>query len=195
MKKDIKTTKDLPTKPLYRCSPTKQNLITFAKTLLPYISEKTHFVCIGANYQKVSDSFGPMVGSLLEKKGFINVSGTMERGVHALNLDAISKDIPSDMFVIAIDASHVKEEYLGMVVIREGSLKPGTGVGRALPSIGNLSIYGGIAETKPSVDWDFLYNPVCIERAEKMAEFVAEAIDLAYLIKEVDLPVLIKSKK
>ena len=75
----------------------------------------------------------------------LTVYGTLESTVHALNLEKISMHIKKKhpgSTVIAVDASLGSYESIGSVFIRSGGLRPGAGVRKSLPCIGDISITG-----------------------------------------------------
>ena len=79
-----------------------------------------------------------------EKKGF-HVYGTLEKPVHAKNLEASIHFIPlyhPGALIIAIDASLGVANHVGYITLGEGSLCPGVGVDKNLPSIGDICITG-----------------------------------------------------
>ena len=47
-----------------------------------------------------------------------------------------------DAFIIAIDASLGKSYHIGYITLGEGSLKPGAGVDKNLPAVGDIFITG-----------------------------------------------------
>ncbi|MNW28199.1 hypothetical protein D3C74_50190 [compost metagenome] len=98
------------------------------------------FVCVGTD-RSTGDSLGPMVGSVLKRKGF-NVLGTLDDPVHATNLVDKLTLIPEDVIVVGIDACLGKQSSVGKVMIEEGPLKPGAGVGKKLPYVGEYRITG-----------------------------------------------------
>ncbi len=103
-------------------------------------------VCIGSD-RATGDSLGPLVGYKLKRAKIphINILGTLEHPVHAGNLPQISEIIRQDFshsFVIAIDASLGKKSHVGRVTFQRTSIKPGIGVGKDLPDIGDASITG-----------------------------------------------------
>jgi putative sporulation protein YyaC len=65
--------------------------------------------------------------------------------VHARNLvetlEEIEKKHPNHC-IIAIDASLGSEEHLGYVTLKEGSLRPGSGVQKNLSKVGDIAITG-----------------------------------------------------
>lgn len=124
----------------------------FGKELLQKISEqKQHrqplvFLCIGSD-RATGDSLGPIVGYKLTQRRFPSayIYGTLERPVHAKNLEKIINEIHETFeqpFIVAIDASLGKASHIGYFTLGEGALRPGAGVGKELPQVGNLYITG-----------------------------------------------------
>ncbi len=105
------------------------------------------FLCIGSD-RATGDCLGPIIGYKLSKfKNYKNyfVYGTLEEPVHAKNLkDTIEMIYQNheDAFVIAIDASLGKMNHIGYITLGEGPLKPGAGVDKDLPEVGDVFITG-----------------------------------------------------
>lgn len=105
------------------------------------------FLCIGSD-RATGDCLGPIIGYKLSKyKSYHNyyVYGTLEEPVHAKNLrDTISTiyETHEDAFIIAIDASLGRSDHIGFITIGEGPLKPGAGVDKNLPEVGDIFITG-----------------------------------------------------
>jgi putative sporulation protein YyaC len=105
------------------------------------------FLCIGSD-RATGDCLGPIIGYKLSKyKKYHNyyVYGTLEEPVHAKNLkDTISMihHNHDDAFVIAIDASLGRSDHIGYITLGEGPLKPGAGVDKDLPAVGDIFITG-----------------------------------------------------
>ncbi len=102
-------------------------------------------ICIGSD-RATGDSLGPIVGHFLAKqqKNF-HLYGTLENPVHAKNLEAALDYIRThheNPIIIAVDASLGIAEHIGYVTIGEGSLAPGVGVSKDLPTVGDLFITG-----------------------------------------------------
>lgn len=104
------------------------------------------YLCIGSD-RSTGDSLGPLVGYRLEAlasfKG--HVYGTLKNPVHAVNLSASLEEIYSihrNPYIIAIDASLGTKSHIGYVTLSDVPLKPGLGVKKLLPSVGNISITG-----------------------------------------------------
>ncbi|MFZ5968704.1 MAG: spore protease YyaC [Bacillota bacterium] len=105
-------------------------------------------LCIGTD-RSTGDSLGPLVGHRLEKisnrYSNVFVHGTLENPVHAKNLQATIDFIDSRYnkpFVVAIDACLGKVDRVGFLSIGHGPLKPGAGVNKELPAVGDIHITG-----------------------------------------------------
>ncbi|MBQ8040915.1 MAG: spore protease YyaC [Lachnospiraceae bacterium] len=104
------------------------------------------FLCIGSD-RATGDSLGPIVGYKLKQRRLSSayVYGTLEHPVHAKNLNEVIREIHDSFdqpFIVAIDASLGKASHIGYFTLGEGALKPGAGVGKSLPQVGNLYITG-----------------------------------------------------
>lgn len=110
-------------------------------------------LCVGTD-RIIGDCLGPLVGTALERSagGRLPVYGTLRAPVHALNLpetiSRIKKKHP-DRIIIAVDASLGDFRQIGSVFIRPGRLRPGSGVFKNLPEIGDITITG-IANSESS---------------------------------------------
>lgn len=115
------------------------------------------FVCIGSD-RCTGDSLGPLVGSDLKKLGY-TVMGTLGDTVNATNLEKtleIIKEKYYDYFVVAIDACLGRLENVGKISVQPFPLKPGAGVGKNLPKIGDIHI-AGFVNFKPAYgNFDFI---------------------------------------
>ena len=97
------------------------------------------FVCIGYP-EHPYDSVAPRVGTMLKKAGY-KVLGTMESPLHALNIkdsELFINKYMSSFHVIALDAVITPSDYLYR--IKKEPCKPGAGVKKALPKIGESTI-------------------------------------------------------
>lgn len=103
-------------------------------------------LCIGSD-RSTGDSLGPLIGYKLFQRRIDNlkVYGTLDSPVHAVNLkltlETIKEEHPG-AFIIAVDASLGKAEHIGYITLSTKSLKPGLGVNKDLPEVGNLCITG-----------------------------------------------------
>ncbi|OWZ83515.1 spore protease YyaC [Natranaerobius trueperi] len=102
--------------------------------------------CIGTD-RSTGDSLGPLTGthllSLLPRE--VKVKGTLEFPVHATNLKGTVDEIKRNFtnpYIIAIDACLGKIESVGKVTVKEGPVKPGSGVNKELEPVGDCHITG-----------------------------------------------------
>lgn len=136
------------------------------------------FVCIGT--EKVfSDSLGPRVGSLLnaQMKSPAFIYGVCSQNITAENLsccyDFIKIMHPNEQIVV-IDAAVGTSEQIGNVQISNGGLIPGAATNKNLPSIGDVSIVGIVAE-KGMADF-YTLNSEKEMLVNKVASFIADSI-------------------
>ncbi|NLI58748.1 MAG: spore protease YyaC [Clostridium sp.] len=104
-------------------------------------------VGIGSD-RATGDSFGPLVGHMLSKCRIydFDVYGTILNPVHAQNIEETLKSIDhSNTLVIAVDASVGNPEHIGNIVLSNQPIKPGSGVGKDLPPVGDISISAIVA--------------------------------------------------
>ena len=105
------------------------------------------FLCIGSD-RATGDCLGPIIGYKLSKYQKLQhyyVYGTLNDPVHAKNLkDTIEMiyQAHEDAFIIAIDASLGKSNHIGYITLGEGPLRPGAGVDKDLPEVGDIFITG-----------------------------------------------------
>lgn len=109
-------------------------------------SRELVIMCIGSD-RSTGDSLGPLIGYKLEKFHIprISVRGTLSEPVHAANLAENLELINSSYrhpFVLAVDASLGTHEHIGYVTLSEGPLRPGLGVKKELPDVGDIHITG-----------------------------------------------------
>lgn len=105
------------------------------------------FLCIGSD-RATGDCLGPIIGyklSKLSRQDVFRIYGTLEEPVHAKNLKdtvALIQRTYHNPYIIAIDASLGRSDHIGFITLGEGSLKPGAGVDKDLPEVGDVFITG-----------------------------------------------------
>ena len=109
----------------------------------------------------------------------LNVYGTLQHTVHALNLEEISIQIQknhTDCTVIAIDASLGDRSDIGSVFVRAGTLRPGAGVNKNLPQIGDITITGiaGEQSRHPYLTLQTVRLSTVVQMAEQICGCIME---------------------
>lgn len=141
---------------------------------------KILFLCIGTD-RSTGDSLGPLIGHKLLERGIKNaiVIGTLERPVHAMNLETCISGIRekfSDYIVVAIDASIGDAENIGCVTLGRGPLKPGLGVKKELNAVGDLFITGIVGSSKASDP--LILQSVRLSMVMRLADCISKSVFL-----------------
>ncbi len=133
--------------------------------------------------RSTGDSLGPLVGTKLKNTTSpgLFLYGTLEEPVHAVNLPEIIEEINKrhhDPFIIAIDACLGRSENIGYITLSMGSLKPGAGVHKELPAVGDISFtatvnIGGYMEY-------FMLQNTRLSVVMNLANCIASSIKLGY---------------
>lgn len=136
------------------------------------------FVCIGTD-RSTGDSLGPLIGTLLEEKEIspFYIYGTLEDPIHAVNLEDKLKEIKAKHFnplIIGIDACLGRLKSVGAIQICEGPVKPGAGVKKDLPAVGDYHITG-IVNVSGFMEFFVLQN-TRLNLVLKMAKVIANGI-------------------
>lgn len=145
---------------------------------LPKNIKNVLLLCIGTD-RSTGDSLGPLVGHQIAGNRYhrIHILGTLENPVHAKNLEETIKGIrlkyPSP-FVIALDACLGRHESIGNINISPGPLKPGAGVHKSLPWVGDMHI-NGVVNTEGFMEYIILQN-TRLHVVMKMAEIIAKGL-------------------
>lgn len=105
-------------------------------------------LCIGTD-RSTGDSLGPLTGTCLgnSRPPGISILGTLEKPVHAANLRStlnVIRSYPDNPLIVALDACLGRSENVGTIAVSRGSLRPGAGVNKDLPSVGDLHITGTV---------------------------------------------------
>lgn len=128
-------------------------VFAFTKRLEEVLSKSLHdnhseiiVLCVGTD-RSTGDCLGPLVGHKLKyiRSGSVQVLGTLDEPVHAKNLKIVLDKIQADYerpFIISIDACLGKAENIGCISVGEGPIKPGAGVNKKLPEVGDIHIMG-----------------------------------------------------
>jgi putative sporulation protein YyaC len=147
------------------------------KVIPSYINnDDVLFFCIGTD-RSTGDCLAPMVGSKLIEKGYRNVIGTLDNPIHAKNLEEAISRLPKNKFIIAIDACLGKEENVGKVNIKKGSILAGVGVGKNLPPVGDYKIEAivNVDERNNGLNY-YVLQSTRLSIVTRMANDIAEGI-------------------
>jgi len=103
-------------------------------------------VAIGTD-RSTGDSLGPLTGTRLQEFSMpeLIIYGTLDDPVHASNMTEKLKFIQNahnNPLVIAIDACLGRNESVGCITLSPGSVRPGAGVNKNLPAIGDIHFTG-----------------------------------------------------
>ncbi|AIQ66195.1 sporulation protein [Paenibacillus stellifer] len=103
-------------------------------------------VCIGTD-RSTGDALGPLVGTALSRfhSPLFALYGTLDQPVHAVNLEStltLIESTYSHPYVIGIDACLGQSSSVGSIQIVEGPLRPGAGVKKQLPPVGDIHMTG-----------------------------------------------------
>jgi putative sporulation protein YyaC len=153
------------------------------EVFLTYHQRPPIILCIGTD-RSTGDSLGPLTGTYLSRIGLpkLTVFGTLDQPVHATNLSENLQYIQrayNDPFVIAIDACLGKMDSVGHITLANGPLKPGAGVHKDLPAVGEVHLTG-IVNVGGFMEYMVLQN-TRLNLVWKMAETISEVISKAYI--------------
>lgn len=136
--------------------------------------------CIGTD-RCTGDSLGPLVGMLLQQANppALQIWGTLEHPIHALNLNEAIQKLGSTHrpLVISVDACLGLPYHVGDIQVVDGPIRPGMGVKKVLPPVGDFHIKG-IVNASSFMDSMVLQN-TRLYTVMKMAEVISRSIHLA----------------
>jgi putative sporulation protein YyaC len=135
-------------------------------------------LCIGTD-RSTGDALGPLTGSNLTTRTgrSFAVYGTLEQPVHAANLSENLEHIlqlHQNPFIIAIDACLGKTDHVGCISVKSGPLRPGTGVNKNLPPVGQVHVIG-VVNVGGFMEYLVLQN-TRLALVMKMAEIIADSL-------------------
>jgi putative sporulation protein YyaC len=149
----------------------RNNSDEISKTInLLYNTDKPVIICVGSDLV-IGDSLGPIIGTKLVEKlqGKAFIYGTLQSPITAKEISVIKTEIkllhPYSK-ILVIDAAVGGEEEIGCVKISQVGIKPGLGIGKDLPVIGDVSIIGIVSNKKDknlnfSTRFSLVYALVC----------------------------------
>lgn len=134
-------------------------------------------VCVGSDLV-MGDSLGPLLGTFLINLDIpAYVYGCLGQPVTAKEVAFIGKYIKKlhpNSIVLAIDAGIGDDFEVGYVKVLGHGLRPGLGVDKDLPSIGDCSIVGVVAGRSPGNN--NLFNLTRLSFVYTMARVIADGI-------------------
>jgi len=149
------------------------------------VSKKSGLVifCIGTD-RSTGDSLGPLVGHklspLIKNYKGVTLIGTLDKPVHAQNMES-SIDLlhqnHKNPLIIAVDSSLGSQRKVGYLSIKDSPLKPGAGVNKSLPEVGDISITG-IVNISGMMEFMLLQN-TRLSLVMNMAEIITKSLFLS----------------
>ncbi len=139
-------------------------------------------MCIGTD-RSTGDSLGPLVGDMLVKWKMtgVHVFGTLDNPVHARNLEeTLLKALESHpkAYIVAVDASLGILDHVGCISVGQGPIKPGAGLKKELPPVGDMHITG-VVNTGGFMDFLVLQS-TRLSVVMKMADIIARGLHMAF---------------
>ncbi len=139
-------------------------------------------MCIGTD-RSTGDSLGPLVGDMLVKWKLtgVHVFGTLDNPVHARNLEeTLLKAVEAHpkAYIVAIDASLGILDHVGCISVGQGPIKPGAGLKKELPAVGDMHITG-VVNTGGFMDFLVLQS-TRLSVVMKMADIIARGLHMAF---------------
>lgn len=139
-------------------------------------------LCIGTD-RSTGDCLGPLTGwrltSLLHGME-VEIFGTIDQPVHANNLEenlAMIKHKMAVQPVIAIDACLGQLSSVGTILLDQDPLRPGAGLKKTLPPVGDLSL-SGIVNIGGFMEFQVLQN-TRLSVVFRLSQIIANSIFLA----------------
>lgn len=136
------------------------------------------FTFIGTD-ANVGDSLAPMCGSLLHgRHKNVFFYGNLNRPITAKEVPFVAeflKRAHPDSAIIVVDAAVGKKEDVGTVKVISRGIKPGLGVNKNLPPVGDVSVIGVISE-KNNLGLSFL-GCERVSKVYSMSKVIASGIE------------------
>ncbi|WP_152395816.1 spore protease YyaC [Paenibacillus guangzhouensis] len=150
--------------------------------LTPIPAESTiTVVCVGTD-RSTGDCLGPLVGTALSKfnSPLFEIYGTLDHPVHAVNLSDTLQYIESSVknpFIIGIDACLGQTTSVGNIQVASGPVRPGAGVHKQLPPVGDMHITG-IVNVGGFMEYFVLQN-TRLSLVMKLSDIIANSLYMA----------------
>ncbi|WP_281883285.1 spore protease YyaC [Paenibacillus sp. YYML68] len=148
-------------------------------------------VCVGTD-RSTGDCLGPLVGMQLKRLQLdgAHLYGTLDQPVHAMNLNETLTTIHQHFnqpFIIAVDACLGQLTSVGCIQLGNGPVKPGAGVNKELPPVGDMHMTG-IVNVGGFMEYFVLQN-TRLSLVMAMSETIAKAIHAALHMRKQWSPI------
>lgn len=160
--------------------------------VIPANVRSFNIVCVGTD-RSTGDSLGPMVGLMLQQRGIPHVYGTLHQPVHAVNLAEGVLDTIPKRWTLGIDACLGQSSNIGKVNVMPEPLKPGTGVHKHLPPVGDAHIRG-IVNVGGFMEYFVLQN-TRLSLVYDMASEIASAVEVVVRKRQGVIPMKINKQQ
>lgn len=156
----------------------KDTILHYLYKYQPEVTDPTVIICIGTD-RSTGDALGPLAGTKIKQYHLpqVQVFGTLEHPVHAVNLDETLHEVHRmhySPFIIAIDAGLGKHSSVGMIDVKDGPLKPGTGVNKELTPVGHMHLTG-LVNIGGYMEY-FVLQSTRLSLVMKMADIIAYGV-------------------
>lgn len=144
-----------------------------------YKGRKVVLLCIGTD-RATGDCLGPIIGYKLNRLPLsknVIVYGCLEKPVHAQNLNETVSEINyryPNALIVAIDACLGTINHISHISLGNGGIKPGAGVKKNLPEVGDIFITG-IVNSSALLELSVLQN-TRLNVVMQMADIIATGI-------------------
>ncbi|MFP7298003.1 spore protease YyaC [Neobacillus niacini] len=162
--------------------------------LIPEGTQHIYVIGIGSNRIN-GDSLGPFAGTLLKNSypDHLTVLGNLQSPLDATTLvpEISNCQFRKNSFVLAIDSVFGSESMVNSIVVNNGPILPGIGLGNSIPPIGDSSITGVVLENDPALKESLLCTDLNV--IYTMATSIAKGISLTirqYFKYPSDQPIL-----
>ena len=153
------------------------------QSIQPHIPERELVVLSIGTDRSTGDALGPLVGTHLQQWNTdgLCIYGTLDEPVHAMNLKETIEHIQlahPRAYILSVDACLGQYKHIGLISLQEGSLRPGAGVNKRLPEVGDLS-FTCVVNSGGFMEYFVLQN-TRLAHVMKMAQVMATSIHLAW---------------
>jgi putative sporulation protein YyaC len=135
---------------------------------------ETTICCVGTD-RSTGDALGPLVGTKLKQLGIpVPVVGDLAEPLHAENLTQRLRDEVYTPYVLGVDACLGRFDDIGIICFEHRPLRPGSGVKKNLPEVGNWTLKGVV---NAAGFWEYLVlQNTRLHIVMTMADVIANAI-------------------